>query len=173
MGSLHLLPFASLRDANGEYWIQPVKVASAPSATILQRLRSTRDSGDQSRPFLGIAFSPSTADASMIQASRSRTAFFGDHPIDLKPLPYAQQEVSAAAQVLGQGSVLLLNEKATETALKAQSLGKSRSSMSRRMASMIFLNRIVRGWYWLRRTRRKMDSGKRVRSAGPTSQRTS
>jgi len=122
-GSLHLLPFASLPDASGEYWIRSVKIASAPSATILQHLRSTRDTANPERPFLGIAFSPTSTDATTIQASRSRAASFGDHPIDLKPLPYAQQEVSAAAQVLGPGSVLLLNEKATETALKAQSLG--------------------------------------------------
>ena len=122
-GSLHLLPFASLRDEDGEYWIRSVKIASAPSATILQRLRSARESVVPSRPFLGIAFSPTSADASAIQASGSRSASFGDHPVDLKPLPYAQQEVSAAAQVLGPRSVLLLNEKATETALKAQPLG--------------------------------------------------
>ena len=125
-GSLHLLPFASLRDAHGEYWIHSMKIASAPSATILQILRSTRESVAPPRPFLGIAFSPNAADASTLQASRSRAASFGDHLVDLKPLPYAQQEVSAAAQALGPDSVVLLNEKSTETALKAQPLGNFR-----------------------------------------------
>ena len=122
-GSLHLLPFASLRDERGDYWISSVKIGTAPSATILQRLRSARESVVPSRPFLGIAFSPNAADASAIQSSGSRSTSFGDHPVDLKPLPYAQQEVSAAAQVLGPRSILLLNDQATETALKAQSLG--------------------------------------------------
>jgi CHAT domain-containing protein len=121
-GSLHLVPFASLRDEKDQYWMKSVQIASAPSATVFHRLRSTHQVVTPKRPFLGIAFSPPQSSDPVVNASRSREASFGDHPLDLKPLPYAQQEVSAAAQVLGTGSVLLTGDRASESSLKAQPL---------------------------------------------------
>ena len=121
-GSLHLVPFASLRDEKGQYWMKSVEISSVPSATVFHSLRSMRQTISPSRPFLGVAFSPTENGASPAKPARSREASFGDHPLDLKPLPYAEQEVSTAAQVLGAGSVVLTGDKASEGSLKAQPL---------------------------------------------------
>jgi CHAT domain-containing protein len=123
-GSLHLVPFASLRDEKDQYWAKSILIASAPSATVFHRLRSVRPAATPSRPFLGIAFSPASNSNAIARASKSREASFGNHPVNLNPLPYAQQEVSAAAQIFGGGSVLLTGDRASESALKAQPLGE-------------------------------------------------
>jgi CHAT domain-containing protein len=120
-GALHLVPFASIRDQDGRYWMKSVDIASAPSATVFYNLRMARDSSSPSRPFLGVAFSPTDNSVSS-QPGRSREAVFGDHPLDLKPLPYAEQEVLTAAQVLGIGSVVLTGAKASESSVKAEPL---------------------------------------------------
>lgn len=121
-GSLHLVPFASLRDGKGQYWVKSVQITSAPSATVFQRLRSARPSATPSRPFLGLAFSPSDSAGATITGAATRAASFGEHALDLKPLPYAEEEVSAAAHVLGKDSVVLIGARASESALKSQPL---------------------------------------------------
>ena len=119
-GILHLVPFASLRDEKNEYWVASVQIASAPSATVLHQLRSAPSGSSPSTPFLGVAFSPKEGARSA--ASDSREASFGDHPMNLKPLPYAQQEVGAAASIFGSSSVLLEGDRASESRLAAQGL---------------------------------------------------
>jgi CHAT domain-containing protein len=123
-GSLHLVPFASLRDDHGQYWVKSVQIASAPSATVFYSLRSTRQIATASRPFLGVAFSPAESVSISAKASTTREASFGDHPLDLKPLPYAEEEVTAAAQVLGKGSMVLTGNKASEGSLKSEPLSE-------------------------------------------------
>jgi len=123
-GSLHLVPFASLRDDTGQYWVKSVQIASAPSATVFQRLRTAHTSGTRPRPFLGLAYSPGDSGAVIGKTAVTRAASFGDHALDLKPLPYAEDEVAAAAQVLGKGSVVLTGAGASETALKSQPLSE-------------------------------------------------
>jgi len=119
-GALHLVPFASLRDENGQYWMKSVEIASAPSATVFHRLRTTPQAMIPTRPLLGVAYSPGET-ATTTKPSREGSPT--DHPLNLKPLPFAEQEVSAAAQALGAGSVLLTGNRATEASLRAQPLG--------------------------------------------------
>lgn len=123
-GSLHLVPFASLRDEQGQYWVKSVQIASAPSATVFQRLRSGGTTSAPPRSFLGVAFSPDEPGGAATKVSATRSASFGDHPLDLKPLPYAEEEVSAAAQLLGKSSVVFTGSRATESALKSQPLSQ-------------------------------------------------
>ena len=125
-GSLHLVPFASLRDEKDQYWMKSVQIASAPSATIFLRLRSSQQASEPTRPFLGIAFSPEPGKEPVTTASNSRVSTFGDRQLDLKPLPYARQEVAAAADLFGKSSVLLTGDQASETALKAEPLNEFR-----------------------------------------------
>ena len=123
-GSLHLVPFASLKDDAGQYWVKSVQIASAPSATVFQRLRTAHSPVTPSRRFLGIAFSPAGQGSGTATVAVTRAASFGDHALDLKPLPYADEEVAAAAQVLGKDSVVLTGARASETALKAEPLNE-------------------------------------------------
>jgi CHAT domain-containing protein len=123
-GSLHLVPFASLRDEQGRYWVKSVQLASAPSATVFQRLRSIAASSTPPRAFLGVAFSPDEPGAATTKIVAKRAASFGDHPIDLSPLPYADEEVSAAALAFGKSSVVLTGSSASESALKSEPLGE-------------------------------------------------
>ena len=106
--------------------MKSVQIASAPSATIFLRLRSAHQVSGPPRPFLGVAFSPAPGNEPVTTASSSRLSSFGDHQLDLKPLPYAQQEVAAAADLFGKGSVLLTGDQASETALKAEPLNEFR-----------------------------------------------
>lgn len=125
-GSLHLVPFAALRDETDQYWMKSVRISSIPSATVLHRLRSARQPTSPTLPFLGVAFSPAQTNQVAAKGSATRAASFGDHPVDLRPLPYAQQEVAAAAQVFGNGSVQLTGDRASEELLKIQPLSEFR-----------------------------------------------
>ena len=75
-GSLHLVPFASLRDEKDQYWMKSVQIASAPSATIFLRLRSAHQASEPTRPFLGVAFSPAPGNEPVTTASSSRGSVF-------------------------------------------------------------------------------------------------
>ena len=125
-GVLHMVPFSSLLDEKGEYWISSVQIASAPSATVIHHLRTMPQSVVPARPFLGVAFSPKEGAGRIAGKSNSREASFGDHPVNLKPLPYAQQEVLAAANVFGTSSVLLEGDRASESELATQGLANFR-----------------------------------------------
>jgi CHAT domain-containing protein len=125
-GSLHLIPFAALRDETDQYWMKSVRIATIPSATVLHRLRSVQRPASPTLPFLGVAFSPAQISQIAAKGGTTRTASFGDHPVDLRPLPYAQQEVAAAAQVFGNASVQLTGDRASEELLKTQPLNEFR-----------------------------------------------
>ncbi len=103
-GALHFVPFAALRDEKNEFWMNSTSVTSSPSATVFHRLRSVARATTATKPFLGVAFSPGESGS---KENNARVASFGEHPMNLKPLPYAQQEVQAAARVFGDSSVLL------------------------------------------------------------------
>jgi CHAT domain-containing protein len=117
-GILHMVPFAALHDETGRYWLNSVQIATVPSSTVFHQLRSARPQTSTSKPFLGIAFSPEDSPRRESQASGSRMVAIGEHPIDLRPLPYAQQEITAAANVFGSTSVLLEGSRASESAVQ-------------------------------------------------------
>jgi len=121
-GVLHMVPFAALRDENNQYWINSVQIASSPSATVFHRLRSVQQMVAPTKPFLGVAFSPRESSATDGMISNSREVSFGEHRLKLKPLPFAQQEVMAAANVFGSSSVLLEGNRASESSLDAEGL---------------------------------------------------
>jgi CHAT domain-containing protein len=123
-GSLHLIPVGALVDKKGEYLIASVTVSTAPSATVFHRLRSVATRKSPTKPFLGVAFSP-TETSPALTASTARGVFDAAGG-NLKPLLFARQEVLQAAGLAGQGAVTLTGAEASESALKAQSLGDFR-----------------------------------------------
>jgi CHAT domain-containing protein len=116
-GILHMVPFAALQEPGGRYWLSSVQISTAPSATVFHRLRSGHLQTAGLKSFLGIAFSPEGNPQQRSLISSSRAVSVGEHPIDLKPLPYAQQELASAANVFGAGSVLLEGKQASESAV--------------------------------------------------------
>jgi CHAT domain-containing protein len=121
-GSLHMVPFASLLDANAHYAMQSMAIASAPSATVFQILRTRDQTSTATRPFLGVAYSPVPAPSDSPGIEGKKGLLFNGRPLKLPPLPYAVEEVTAAAQTLGERSVLLTGDRASEAAVKAEPL---------------------------------------------------
>jgi CHAT domain-containing protein len=119
-GSLHSIPFGALVDNNGRYLSQSMAVSSAPSAGVYLKLRTVPIPREATKPFLGVAYSPETTEPQ--RAAASTRGLFDLRGVDLSPLPFAREEVSKAAAILGTGTVVLDGVGASERALKAQPL---------------------------------------------------
>jgi CHAT domain-containing protein len=130
-GKLHLLPFDSLRDHEGHYVLTAHVVTYAPSATVLYLLRTSHSAHHATLPFLGVGDVPYQRTSALETAKTTDSVstgsdasgdLFGSAGVKLKYLPGSRQEVIAAGEALGNRSILLLDEKATETAFKSQPL---------------------------------------------------
>jgi CHAT domain-containing protein len=120
-GSLHLVPFAAVPDKSGHPWMKSVAVTLAPSATVFHMLRISKRTTDPPRPFLGVAYSPEHHEGGA-QNQQVATRGIDSQISNLKPLPFAREEVQAAARVAGKDSVLLVDDAASESAVKSQPL---------------------------------------------------
>ena len=121
-GSLHMVPFASLLDANNQFAMHSMAITSSPSATVFQILRTSERASTATRPFLGVAYSPDHAGHDNPELNGKRSSLFNGQPLKLPPLPYAEQEVTAASEMLGEKSVVLTGDRASEAAVKAEPL---------------------------------------------------
>lgn len=121
-GPLNLIPFASLPDKTGQHLARSTIVSLAPSATVFEVLRTTKRQSEPRKSFLGIAYSPGGPGGGAI-AQYSALRGIESDLAKLKPLPFAREEVQAGARIAGEGSVALLDNAATESALKAEPLG--------------------------------------------------
>jgi tetratricopeptide (TPR) repeat protein len=119
-GSLHLLPFAALVNRDGESLNRQVAVVSAPSASTYVALR-TAPRSSANRPFLGIAYTKARF-APTQTASDATRGVLDLRSADLKPIEFGSEEVRAAAAALGQGSITLDGDNASEYILKSQPL---------------------------------------------------
>jgi CHAT domain-containing protein len=119
-GSLHLIPFAALVDANGTAMNKYLAVGAVPSATVYSILRNTVQQTKATRPFLGMAYSP--AEKEKAQTAMTSRGIFEISVTNLKPLQFGREEIVEAAHLLGEGSVALYGAAASEAALKAQTL---------------------------------------------------
>ncbi len=119
--SLNLVPFAALPDPNGGYLAQSLVINLAPSATVFQMLRTGTRGVEPQRPFLGIAYSPGGT------AGEGGKGYVASRGLDLdlahlEPLLFARDEVESGARIVGAGSLVLPDDKATESSLKAEPL---------------------------------------------------
>jgi CHAT domain-containing protein len=119
-GSLNLVPFEALLDENGATINKRVTIASVPSATVYLTLK-TAPTRSATRPFLGVAYSPGQSEA--VQLASNKRGVFDLRKSELKPLPFAREEIAVAAKTLGKNSVELDGAAASEAALKALALG--------------------------------------------------
>lgn len=121
-GALNLVPFAALPDRNGGYLLRSVAVSMAPSATVFQMLRTAKRQLQPPRPFLGVAYSPGGPAGERGKgyvASRGLELGLNFNLAHLKPLLFARGEVESGARIFGPGSMVLPDDKASESALKA------------------------------------------------------
>ena len=123
-GPLHLVPFSALVDESGAYLVERITLSAAPSATIYKLLSSTRETRRATKPFLGVAFSPSDQSAApSASATRGIAALRSG---TLAPLRFGREEITEAAKTFGPDSVTLDGTQASEQSLKAQPLGDFR-----------------------------------------------
>ncbi len=122
-GALNLVPFAALPDRNGgAYLLRSVIIGMAPSATVFEMLRTARRQVQPQRPFLGVAYSPggpAGEGGKGYIASRGLGLGLNFNLAHLKPLLFARDEIESGARIFGAGSMVLPDDKATESALKA------------------------------------------------------
>jgi len=123
-GSLNLVPFEALLDENDATINKRVTIASAPSATIYFTLKTAPTQTNATKPFLGVAYSPGRSTA--VQLASNQRGIFDLQKSELKPLPFAREEIAEAAKALGKNSVELDGVAASEAALKALALGDFR-----------------------------------------------
>jgi CHAT domain-containing protein len=133
-GILNLLPFEALRDTQGEYLLKSHVISYVPSGTILDVLRRAKMQQAAPRPFLGVgdvAYENqgnagrrmSAPDTTRGQILRGMADLSG---IQLHDLPQTRNEVQGIGKLLGQESVILLGNDATETAFKKEPLDQFR-----------------------------------------------
>ncbi|HEX5432867.1 MAG TPA: CHAT domain-containing protein [Candidatus Angelobacter sp.] len=125
-GKLNDIPFAALMDPAGRYVAEAHVVSVAPSATVLYMLRHEAHP-EPKYAFLGVAYSKGAPAATPGEGVAGKLADAVRGVFDLSnphidPLPYANEEVKAAANDIGHGSVVLLGQNATEEKLKSEPL---------------------------------------------------
>ena len=116
-GKLHLLPFEALVFPEGDYLIVSHLVDYSPSATVFCMTRRKSATRRAKLPFLGIGDVPT-------RRLRNGGGFFELKNARLNPLPATKDEVIAISELVGNRSIQLLGEHATEAALKALPLSE-------------------------------------------------
>jgi len=133
-GILNLLPFEALRDRQGEYLLKSHIISYVPSGTILDVLRHAKMQPSAPRPFLGVGDvayenqggagrrmpAPETTRGQILRGMADLSG------IQLHDLPQTRDEVQGIGKMLGQESVILLGNDATETAFKKEPLDQFR-----------------------------------------------
>jgi CHAT domain-containing protein/tetratricopeptide (TPR) repeat protein len=133
-GMLNLLPFESLRDDHDQYLLKSHVVSYAPSGTILDVLRHAKKQPPAPNPFLGVGDvayesqprawrripAPDTIRGRVV---RGIADLFG---MRLHDLPQTREELEEIGRIVGPDSVILLGDRATETAFKSEPLDRFR-----------------------------------------------
>jgi CHAT domain-containing protein len=129
-GKLNLLPFDALQDSEGRLVLESHVVTYAPSATVLYLLKESRAASAPNRSFIGVggvvysSFAMNGESKAQAPASNNVADFFGLDSVTFPDLPGSTQEVVSAAEIIGGANQVLLEDKATEAAFKAQPLSE-------------------------------------------------
>jgi CHAT domain-containing protein len=109
-GALNVLPFSALVNPQGKYLVTTKTIINAPSATVLNLLR-TRGRNRLGIPYLGVAAWTETKDTRPWVVR----AITGPERSQLVPLPESEHEIEAAASLLPHPDKLLVGANATRT----------------------------------------------------------
>jgi CHAT domain-containing protein/tetratricopeptide (TPR) repeat protein len=131
-GALHFVPFEALRNAQGRFLVRSNIISYSPSATMWRNLRQMARS-HASRPLLALGAVDYTSGRSLSSeelpnslAASTMPGLSGLSRSQLRDLPLSQDEVISISQVAGRRSELLLGNRATEDAFKAEPLSDFR-----------------------------------------------
>jgi CHAT domain-containing protein len=133
-GLLYFLPFDTLRSAMGSFLVESRTISYVPAATILEILRSTNDSQQASRSFLGVGDVPYQDQGDVsgklpepqgIEKAvlRGLSDLLGT---PLHDLPQTREEVIEVNRIVGNDGVILLGSHATEAAFESEPLADFR-----------------------------------------------
>jgi CHAT domain-containing protein/predicted negative regulator of RcsB-dependent stress response len=132
-GKLYLLPFESLKDLQGRYFLFSAVITYAPSATVLTALRTEPSRSMATRTFLGVGDIPYEPRGTLLAkvagpstiSGRVLRGLYDLAGVHLEDLPHTREEVLSAQREIGTKiSIVLLGQDATETAFKAEPLGE-------------------------------------------------
>jgi CHAT domain-containing protein len=116
-GVLHNLPFELLAISGGQTLLESHVVSYVPSGSVLGVLRSPTRS-PQRTGVLAVSASPSGS-ATVIPSAKAITrALYDLESSQLRPLPSANDEARSVGSILGQPATILVDEGATEDAVK-------------------------------------------------------
>ena len=126
-GKLHLLAFDALSNQGGT---EAQLISTVPSANVFVLLRTRRTATRPQRALMGVGgvpydrmFSSGKPPIAATRSNETRGVSDASYPTQLPVLPTAEGEVLAAARLLGPTSAVLTGDQATESAVKAQTLG--------------------------------------------------
>lgn len=134
-GKLHFLPFESLKDPEGRYFLFTSVITYAPSATVLCALKTEPKRHVATRAFIGVGGIPYEPPGALLAklarpstvSGRVLRGLYDLAGVHFEDLPHTREEVLSVQKEVGtKGSVVLLGRDATETAFKAQPLGEFR-----------------------------------------------
>ena len=124
-GKLHLLPYASLIGPDSKFLVESTNIFYAPSGNVLNVLRSQRRDHPAPKPFFGAAYSGSESPKSIGPDTAksngpeiARRGLFDTAGAEFRPLAFAREEVTAAAEAAGPQSIVLTGASASESAVK-------------------------------------------------------
>lgn len=130
-GVLHLVPFSALEENSGEFLGSDHRIWYLPSAGMLTFLRGNRHS-EARRMFLGVGGVEygSTVQPTMLAQAKSELTRGDYYDVDLTrlpDLPGTEEEIRAAADILGaDDATLLVGRNGTETEFKSEPLSQFR-----------------------------------------------
>ncbi len=125
-GKLNLLPSDALRDEQGRYVLESHVVTYAPSATVLYLLRTFQPTDRPMRGLLAVGdvvysgATPAQAPVETTPTNDLDAAFVNLG--ELPNLPGSKEEVVSVADIVRDGSEMLLEQQATESAFKTAPL---------------------------------------------------
>lgn len=122
-GILHRVPLEVLVDSAGQMVLETHVVTYVPSSNVLALLRRPGNPSTDRLPLLAVSSSPAES-AGQSSLGPVQRGIFDLEATQLPALPAANDEVRAAAQILGTTSVVLIGEQATESRIKAQPLDR-------------------------------------------------
>lgn len=110
-GALFLIPFPALQDKQGTYLIENHTILTAPSIQVLDLTRQQREQNPADA-------SPATGDDTLVVGNPTMPSIpleLGEPPVPLAPLPGAEAEAIAIAQLLATEAII--GDAATEAAI--------------------------------------------------------
>jgi CHAT domain-containing protein len=124
-GPLHNMPFELLASSDGRTLLESHVVSYVPSGSVLAVLRNTTRPAPN-RGVLAVSASPAGTAALVPSAKAITRDAYDLDPSQLRPLPSSNDEARSVGSILGEPATILIDEAATEDAVKRGPLASYR-----------------------------------------------